>query len=301
MQVDSECNVAAQCAAAATAIAERRWADVFRHANHITRYAKATICNEMDVANATAAIRAVTDAFEDAFSGGHVVGPRTVPLWEYDEGAGRAALTSNLRKVLALAASACSVIGNGAQVVQAKRCIANTMGLPLNALAREGEPFGCFDRYFEPSVIGPPYQLRCNEVRKELRTAGARIIVDNRNGNHTPSECVAVHTLKNKVIKFVQDASTLSPLNWALSDVRSGVITDITDNGITIFVNPVPGLEAGYFTTLHFWDGIQRKDDGGQDLPEASWHWRASWDAVDTNALSVCVDDEDEPLLLLSI
>jgi hypothetical protein len=82
MQVDSECNVAAQCAAAATAIAERRWADVFHHANHITRYAKATICSEMDVANATATIRAVTDAFEDAFSGGHVVGPRTVPLWE---------------------------------------------------------------------------------------------------------------------------------------------------------------------------------------------------------------------------
>eukprot|EP00966_Prymnesium_polylepis_P269921 6235737-Prymnesium_polylepis.1 len=59
----------------------------------------------------------------------------------------------------------------------------------------------------------------------------------------------------------------------------------------TILVNPVPGLEAGYFTTLHFWDGVQRKDDDEQDLPEASWHWRASWDAVDTNALPVCVDD----------
>eukprot|EP00966_Prymnesium_polylepis_P223581 5173325-Prymnesium_polylepis.1 len=81
----------------------------------------------MDVANATEAIRAVTDAVEGAFSGGHVLPPRTVPLWECDEGAERAALAANLRKVLALAESACSVIGNGAQVVQAKRCIANTM------------------------------------------------------------------------------------------------------------------------------------------------------------------------------
>ena len=92
MQVDSECNVAAQCAAAATAIAERRWADVVRHANHTTRFAKATLCNEEDVASASAAVRAVTDAFEDAFSRGIVLGPRTVPLWEYDEGAERAAL-----------------------------------------------------------------------------------------------------------------------------------------------------------------------------------------------------------------
>eukprot|EP00966_Prymnesium_polylepis_P316826 7320589-Prymnesium_polylepis.1 len=163
----------------------------------------------MDVANATAAIRAITDAFEDALSGGHVLGPRAVPLWEYDEDAERAALAANLRQMLALAASACSTIGSGTQVVQAKRCIANTMGLPMNALAREGEPLGCFDRYFEASVIGPPYQLRCNEVRKELRTAGARIVIDNRNA--IPSECVAVHTLKNKVIKFVQDASTFPP------------------------------------------------------------------------------------------
>ena len=111
-----------------------------------------------------------------------------------------------------------------------------------------------------------------------------------------------MHTLKNKVIKFVQDASTLSSVNWALSDVLSGVITDITESGVTIFVNAVPGLESGYFNTLHFWDGIKRNEherDGGQDIPEASWHWRASWDPLDTNALPACVDESDEPLLLL--
>eukprot|EP00966_Prymnesium_polylepis_P186267 4317815-Prymnesium_polylepis.1 len=86
------------------------------------------------------------------------------------------------------------------QVVQAKRGIAQTMGLPLNALARKGEPLGCPDRYFDPSVADPPYIHAAfgTTVKKELRMAGARIIVNDSNGGDVPDECVSVHTLKNK-------------------------------------------------------------------------------------------------------
>jgi hypothetical protein len=286
--------VAEQCAAAAAAIAAWRPLDVFRHANNITRFAKATICNEMDVANATAAIREVVDALEDYISRENV---------EHGAAAGQAEQAdpfSNLRKTLAVAASACSVVGSGVQVVQAKQRIAQTMGLPLNALARKGEPLGCPDRYFEPSVADSPFMHAAfgTTVRKELRTAGARIIVNNSNGGDVPDECVSVNTLKNKVIKFVEDASTASPRAWALSDVRFGVITDITDMRVTVYVNPV-GLDPGRFATFGFFAGIRRKDDDGQDLPEAGWYWSASWEAVDTGALPVCVDRDGEPVLLL--
>eukprot|EP00966_Prymnesium_polylepis_P294356 6797691-Prymnesium_polylepis.1 len=123
------------------AIAARRSLDVFRHANNITRFAKATICNETDVANATAVVREVVDELEDYISRESV---------EHGAAAGQAEQAerlSNLRKTLAVAASACSVVGSGVQVVQAKQRIAQTMGLPLNALARKGEPLGCPDRY----------------------------------------------------------------------------------------------------------------------------------------------------------
>ena len=155
MQVDPECNVAAQCVAAMAAIAAWRPLDVFRHANNITRFAKATICNETDVANATAAVREVVDALEEYISRENV---------EHGAAAGQAEQPdpfSNLRKTLAVAAGACSVVGSGMQVVQAKHCIAQTMGLPLNALARKGEPIGCPDRYFEPSVADPPSLHTC--------------------------------------------------------------------------------------------------------------------------------------------
>ena len=91
-------------------------------------------------------------------------------MWSSGHDSERAALASHLREVLALASSACSIVGSGVQVVQAKRSIANTMGLPLDALARAGQPLGCLDRYFEPCVTDPPFriQLGLNKVRKEL-------------------------------------------------------------------------------------------------------------------------------------
>ena len=165
-------------------------------------------------------------------------------------------------------------------LVQSKQRAALALGLSVDALTRKDEPLGAAFRYFEdPSNDG---------MLPKLFAAGARFAAES--GPGLPDACTSVARLRNKVFMFIEDSFIHAKAEAALRDACYGVITDVSDASVTVYVNP-DGAAKGQFREFKTWDGVDRSGEVQA--------WGAHYDFLDTHAAPVLVSDiTDCPILV---